>query len=165
MPFYLKESDISSQVARLKSVLIVPCGFCPAASLAVKEDKPYIELFRSGWKTRAYETFIRDLRHRLEQQDIRAAVFDIRLPHRFVACMWTSGARKALATRAEEFDGVVVLGCEGAVQTVRDALGSTDCRIIAGMDVEGLMNLVPKVSFPFNISLEMTGVTPVEIHS
>jgi hypothetical protein len=37
MPFYLKELDIIPQVAGLQSVMIVPCRFCPAASLAVKE--------------------------------------------------------------------------------------------------------------------------------
>jgi hypothetical protein len=53
MPFYLKESDIISHVAGLRFVLIVPCGFCPAASLAVREKKPYIELFRKFLKTEA----------------------------------------------------------------------------------------------------------------
>ena len=35
-PFYLKESNIVPRVAGLQSVRIVPCGFCPAARLAVK---------------------------------------------------------------------------------------------------------------------------------
>lgn len=165
MPFYLEANDVVPRTAGLGSVLIVPCGFCPAASLAVSENKPYLELFRRGWRTRAYETFIRNLQRRLEEQGMRTAVFNTKMPHRFVACMWTSGSRRKLAKRAEEFDGVVVLGCDGAVQTVRDSLGSSDCRVIAGMNVEGLMNLVPKVSFPFNISLEMKSVTPVEFHA
>jgi len=66
MPFYLKESDILSQVAGLKSVLIVPCRFCPAVSMAVRENKPYIELFRKFLRTEAYESFIEALKHRLE---------------------------------------------------------------------------------------------------
>ena len=163
MPFYLKESDITSQVAGLGSVLIVPCGFCPAASLAVREGKPYIEPFRRFMKTGAYESFIQQLKGRLEQQGIKAAVFNIRVPHRFVACLWTSGSRRELAKRAKEFDAVVVLGCEGAVQTVCDSVASSDCRVIPGMELEGLMNAVPKVSFPFNISLDMQGVIPVEM--
>ncbi len=44
MPLYVKESNILSQAAGLQSVLIVPCRFCPAISMAVKEKKPYIEL-------------------------------------------------------------------------------------------------------------------------
>ena len=165
MPFYLEPNDIASGTAGLRSVLIVPCGFCPAASLAVSNNKPYVELLRSGWRTRAYETFIRNLQRRLEGQGVRTAVFNMKLPHRFVACMWTSGSRRRLAKRADEFDGVLVLGCDGAVQTVRDSLGSSDCRVIAGMDVAGLMNAIPKVRFPLNITLEMTGVTPVEFHA
>lgn len=162
MPFNLKESDISPQVAGLRSVLIVPCRFCPAASLAVRENKPYIELFRKFLRTEAYETFIQSLRHRLEGDGIRTAVFDSKLPHQFVACMWTSGRRRELAKRAAEFDGVVVLGCDAAGETVRACLEATDCRLIQGMEIDGgIMNVLPTLSFPLNISLEVRSVTPV----
>lgn len=161
MPFYLKESNIDSQVAGLQSVLIVPCGFCPAASLAVKEKKPYIELFRKLWKTEAYESFIQALKRRLEEKGIKTAVFDIKLPHHYVACMWTHRRRRELAKRAAKFEGVVVLGCEATVEIVREAIRSTDCRVIEGMEGEGIMNVVPIVSFPFNISLEVQGITSV----
>jgi hypothetical protein len=46
MPFHLKDRDISSDIAGVHSALIVPCRFCPAASLAVRQKKPYIALFR-----------------------------------------------------------------------------------------------------------------------
>ena len=71
MPFYLKESDVLAHVARLRSVLIVPCRFCPAASLAVREEKPYIELFRRGLRTGAYESFIQALKQRLDDVEIQ----------------------------------------------------------------------------------------------
>ena len=87
MPFYLKESDISPHVDGLRSVLIVPCRFCPAASLAVAEKKPYIELFRRLLRTPTYESFIKVLKHRLEDEGTRTAVFDRSLLHQFVACM------------------------------------------------------------------------------
>ena len=161
MPFYLKETDILSQVAGLRSVLIVPCRFCPAASLAVREKKPYIELFRKFLRTEAYESFIRVLKGRLIDEGIRTAVFDNKLPHQFVACMWTSKRRRALAKRAAEFEGLVVLGCEAAVDSVRDSIKSTDCRVIKGMETEGIMNILPTVSFPFTISLVVQGITPV----
>ncbi len=161
MPFYLKESNIVPQVTGLQSVLIVPCGFCPAASLAVKEKKPYIELFRKLWRTEAYESFIKALKRRLEKKGIKTAVFDIKLPHHYVACMWTYGRRRELAKRAAKFEGVVVLGCEATVEIVRDAIKSSDCRVIEGMEGEGIMNVVPIVSFPFNISLEVQGITSV----
>ena len=75
MPFYLKELDIVPRVAGLRSVLIVPCRFCPAASLAVREKKPYIELFRKFLKTKAYESFIQALKGRLKGEGIKTAVF------------------------------------------------------------------------------------------
>ena len=163
MPFYLKEANVAPQLAGLQSVLIVPCKFCPAASLAVKKRKPYLELFRKFPRTEVYESYIEDLKRRLEDRGLRTAVFESKLPHNFVLCLWTSGRRRELAKRAAEFDGVVVLGCDGAVQTVRDSIESSDCRVIRGMEVEGLMNAVPEVSFPFNVSLEMQGVIPVEL--
>jgi hypothetical protein len=161
MPFFLKESDIVPQVAGLQSVLIVPCGFCPAASLAVSEKKPYIELFRKFWRTEAYESFIQALKSGIEEKGIKTVVFDIKLPHHYVACMWTYGRRRELAKQAAKFEGVVVLGCEATVEIVRDALRSVDCRVIEGMKSEGIMNVVPKVSFPFDISLEVKGITAV----
>jgi len=159
MPFYLKESDSLPQLAGLHTVLIVPCRFCPAASLAVRERKPYIELFRRCLRTEAYESFIAALKRRLEDQGIKAVIFKSRLLHQFVACMWTSRRRRDLATRAAEFDGVVVLGCDAMVDAVRDSVKSTGCRVIQGMEIEGLMNVVPTVSFPLNLSLELKGVT------
>ena len=39
MPFYLEDRDISSAIAEIRSALIVPCRFCPAATLAVRESK------------------------------------------------------------------------------------------------------------------------------
>ena len=161
MPFYLKELDILPQVDGLRSVLIVPCRFCPAASLAVRKNKPYIELFRRFLRTEAYESFIRSLVHRLEKTGIRTAVFDSKLPHQFVACMWTYKRRRELATRAAEFESVVVLGCDAMVETVRESIDSTSCRVIQGMEIEGLMNVLPAVEFPFKLSLGLQGVTPV----
>jgi len=161
MPFYLKESDILPRVDGLQSVLIVPCRFCPAASLAVREKKPYIELFRKFLKTEAYELFIQALKRRLKDEVIKTAVFDSKLPHHFVACMWTSGRRKKLAKRVAEFEGAVVLGCEATVEIVRDSIRSDDCRVIQGMENEGIMSVLPTVSFPFNISLEVQGITSV----
>jgi hypothetical protein len=161
MPLYLKESDILRRVAGLQSVLIVPCRFCPAASLAVREKKPYIELFRKFLRTEAYESFIQALERRLKNEGIKTVVFDSKLPHHFVVCMWTSRRRRQLAKRAAEFEGVVVLGCDATVEIVSDSIRSTDCQVIPGMDTEGIMSLVPTVSFPLDISLEVQGITPV----
>lgn len=161
MPFYLKESDVLPQVSGLQSVLIVPCRFCPAASSAVREKKPYIQLFRRFLRTESYESLIRRLKRRLEDAGIRTAVFESRYPHQFAACMWSSKRRKALGKRAKQFEGVVVLGCDATVELVRDSLGAADCRVVKGMENEGLMNVLPTLKFPFSISLELKGITPV----
>ena len=55
MPTYLKDVDVVPEVAKFQSALIVLCRFCPAASLAVRNDKPYIEFFRRLLKTQPYE--------------------------------------------------------------------------------------------------------------
>ena len=161
MPLYLKESDVLPQVTGLQSVLIVPCRFCPAASLALRESKPYIELFRKFLKTEVYESFILRLKHRLEDEGIKTAVFKSNLLHQFVACMWSSARRRELAKRAAKFDGVVVLGCDATLELVSDALRDTNCQVINGMETEGIMNILPTLSFPFNISLALKGVTPL----
>ena len=161
MPFYLKDRDVSSDIATIHSALIVPCRFCPAASLAVRESKPYIELFRKLLRTRSYESYIQVLKARLESEGIKTNVFDSKLPHQFVVCMWPAGRRKNLARQAVEYDAVIVLGCDAAVETVRSCLQSNHCRVIPGMEVEGIMNVIPTVQFPFNISLELSGVTRV----
>jgi hypothetical protein len=112
-------------------------------------------------RTEAYEAFIQTLKRRVEDEGIKTAVFDSKLPHQIVACMWTSGRRRELARRAAAFEGVVVLGCDAMVDTVCNSIKSTDCRMIQGMEVEGIMNVLPTLSFPFNLSLVMHGVTSI----
>ncbi len=164
MPFYLKDKDISSDLAGIRSVLIVPCRFCPAASLAVREKKPFIELFRTFLRTPSYEKYIQGLKSRIEREGIRTRVFDSKLPHHFVLCMWTSGRRKDLARQTAGYDALLVLGCEAAAETVRSCTTSHDCHVISGMDVEGIMNVIPTLKFPCNIWLEVTSVTRVHVN-
>ena len=59
MPFCLKEIEDFPELEECKSVLIIPCRFCPAASLAVSRNEPYIELFRRFLKTASFEKFIK----------------------------------------------------------------------------------------------------------
>jgi hypothetical protein len=160
MPFYLKDRDISSDISTVDSVLIVPCRFCPAAALAVRKRKPYIRLFRNLLRTPSYESYIEALKSRLQSEGIRTGVFDSKLPHQFVVCMWTSGRRKELARQAAGYEAVIVLGCDAAVETARSCLPA-NCRLIPGMEVEGIMTVIPTLQFPFNISLEVSSVTRV----
>lgn len=161
MPFFLAETDVVSQVSSLKSVLIVPCRFCPAASLAVRNNEPYIDFPRRGLETASYERFIDRTKQSLENKGVEVTVFKSKLLHQFVLCMWTSNRRKKLMELAKEYDAVVVMGCEAAVQTVRDAVKSTNCQVIPGMKNEGLMSIRPRFSLPCSISLELESVSPI----
>jgi hypothetical protein len=62
------------------------------------------------------------------------------------------------------YNAVIVLGCDAAVEAARDCIKSNDCRVIPGMEVEVIMNIIPSLRFPFNIWLEMSNVTRVLQH-
>ncbi len=164
MPFYLKDRDISSDICMIDTILIVPCRFCPAVGLAVREKKPYLDLFRNFLKTPSYESYIQELESRLEDEGIRTRVFDSKFPHQFIVCMWTSRRRKELARHAAGYNALLVLGCDAAVETVRYCVESGGSRVILGMEVEGIMNVIPIFKFPFKIWLEVSSVTRVLQH-
>ncbi|UCC43707.1 MAG: hypothetical protein JSU65_11350 [Candidatus Zixiibacteriota bacterium] len=159
MPFALKTIDDISQYEQFGSVLIVPCRFCPAASAAVKNNKPYIELFRKFLKTDSYERSIETLKSKLERKGIKTGVFKSRLIHQFVLCMWTSGRREVLKKRAGNYDAIIVLGCEAALQTVRDAVKPNPCAVLQGVETEGIMSIKPVFRFPCNLFLELQSVS------
>jgi hypothetical protein len=159
MPFLLEDRDLAGDLAGVRSALIVPCRFCPAASLAVRTKSPYMKLFSGFLRTPSYESHIQTLKSRLEQRGIRTEVFDSKLPHHFVTCMWPTGRRKALARRATEHDAMIVLGCDAAVETARSC--ANGCRVIPGMAVEGIMTVVPHVRRAFELHLEVHSVTRV----
>ncbi len=160
MPFYLKDVDVVPEAAKFQSALIVLCRFCPAASLAVRKDKPYIEFFRRLLKTEPYEELIDNMQSRLKKEGLKTSVFKGNLLN-YLICMWTSGRRKKLIKHASQFEAVVVMGCEGAYESVLDILKSTDCQVFHGMESEGVLNAIPKFHLPFNISLEKFNVTPM----
>lgn len=160
MPFYLKEVDVVSEVAKFRSALIVPCRFCPAASTAVKNNKPFIRFFRRLLKTECYEDLIKNMQSRLEREGVRADVFKSGILH-YVLCMWPSERRKRLLRRASEYEAVVVMGCDAAYESVCDVLRSTNCQVVHGMESEGVMTLTTRFNWPLNISLDLLSVTPV----
>jgi len=160
VPIYLKDVDVVAEVANFRSALIVVCRFCPAASLAVKNDKPYIEFFRRLLKTEPYEELIDDMQTRLKKEGLKTSVFKGNLLN-YLICLWTSGVRKKLMKHASQFEAVVVMGCESAYESVQEILKSTDCQVFPGMESEGVLNAIPKVHLPFNISFEKFKVTPM----
>jgi len=159
MPFIFKKYRDISEYYQFDSVLIVPCRFCPAASSAVRNNETYIRLFRRFMKTDSYERHIDSMKTDLENKGIRADVFRSRLIHQFVLCMWTSRRRKKLRKIAGKYDAIIVLGCEAAEQTVRDSIGTSSCKVVRGLDSEGVMSIQPRFSLTGNITLELESIT------
>jgi hypothetical protein len=161
MPVYLKDINEFPELERFESVLIVPCRFCPAASLAVRRNEPYFELFRRFLKTASYEQLIETVKSNLEKKGVKTDVFKSKLIHQFVVCMWTSRRRKKLSERASKYEALVVMGCEAAVQTIHDSVKSTSCKVFQGMRSEGIMTVKPSFHLPSKISLELNSITPL----
>lgn len=161
MPIYLKDKSEFPELEKFKSVLIVPCRFCPAASMAVRKNKPYFEFLRRFLKTVSYEQLIDTIKLNFEKKGIKTDVFKSRLLHQFVVCMWTSRRRKKLFKRARKYEAVVVMGCEAAVQTIYDSLETTSCKVFQGMRSEGVMTIKPSLNFHGNISLELDKIIPL----
>jgi hypothetical protein len=161
MPIHFKDLDIISQVEGLNSALIVPCIMCPAATVAVRENKPFIQLFKSFLKSAPLEQYIRTLQSRLKEKGVNTEVFASNIPHQWFMCMWTSGRREKLREFAKQYDAVIVLGCDSSTETARDAVKPMDCKVIEGMKVVGIMNAKLRFSLPCNISFEDCRIIPI----
>ena len=161
MPIYLKDVDIVPEVSKFQSALIVVCRFCPAASLAVANNQLFMEFFRRLLKTESYEQLINNMQSRLEKEGVKTDVFKGSI-FNYLICMWTSGKRAEILRRASDYEAVVVMGCEAAYESVSKMIKSTDCQVFLGMESEGVMNVIPKLHWPFKISLELSGVTQMQ---
>ena len=161
MPIHFNDRDIVSEIAGLSSALIVPCYMCPAVTVSVREKKPFIRLFKNFLKSAPYEEYIKTLQCRLEEHGVRTKVFKSTPSHEWFMCMWTSGKRSKLQKCAEHYDAVIVLGCDSAIETVREAVQSTGCKVIAGMEVAGIMNAQIRFHLPGNVSFDNCRIVPI----
>ena len=161
MPLQLNDLDVVREVAGLSSALIVPCNMCPAVTVAVRERKPFMQLFSGFLKSAPFEHYIRALQSRLKEKGVKTKVFKSRLYHHWFLCMWTSGRRKKLQNYAKQYEAVIVLGCESATETVRELVKSTDCKVIEGMEVAGFMNAKLRFHLPCNVSFEDCKTIPI----
>ncbi len=152
MPLNLEPRDVSGNLENVKSVLIVSCPVCPPVSLAMQKNSPFIELFKSGFKTGALEEWINEIRDSLEQRGVRTGVFSIYAPLPMM-CLWTEGQRGRLLKRAEGYEAVLVLGCDSATYTVQQTLKRTNCQVIQAMQIVGITNATVKLRFPMRIDL------------
>ena len=153
MPLHLEPIDISADLARFNSVLIVSCPVCPPISLAMQKNSPFIDFFKHGFKTAAFEDYIQSIRDPLEQRGIRTGVMSIYTPCPTM-CLWTKGQRNRLLKRAGDYEAVVVLGCDTACYTAEQALKDTDCEVIQAMRMTGLTNATLSFRFPMRINIE-----------
>ena len=75
MPIHVNDLDVVSEVAGLSCAMIVPCNMCPAATVAVRENKPFMQLFRSFLKSAPFEHYIKTLQSRLRDNGVKTKVF------------------------------------------------------------------------------------------
>ena len=161
MPLHLEDMDIISEVEGLSSALIVPCNMCAAATVAIEEDKPFIQFFKNFLKSVPFEQHIKRLQSRLREKGVTSTVFKSNLPHQWFLCMCTLGRKKKLQNYVKQYDAVIVLGCDSATETVRDAVKSTGCKVIEGMKTGGITNATLKFRLPGNISFEDCKIVPI----
>ena len=160
MPLHFEDLDVVSAAKDSKSALIVPCNMCPAATVADRENKPFLRLFKDFLKSAPFEKYVSTLQDRLLDQGVRSKVFKSNLPHQWFLCMWTAARQRKLQKHARRYDTVIVLGCESATRTVRDSIGSTNCNIIEGMETTGIINTKLSMRFPCDIFFKDSKVVP-----
>jgi len=134
---------------------------CPAITVAVREHKPFMQLFRSLFKSAPFERYIKALQARLANKGVRTEVFRSRFYHHWFMCMWTAGRREKLRVCADDYDALIVLGCDSATETVREAAQAAGCSVIEGMKVSGIMNAQLKFQLPGNVSFEGCRIVPI----
>lgn len=161
MPIHFKDIDVVSEVAGLRSALIVPCNMCPAVTVAIREKRPFMQPFRSLLKSLPFEQYLKKQQSRLMEQGVNTEIFRSNLYHQWFMCMWTAAQRKKLQKVAGKYEAVIVLGCESATETVKDSVKSTGCKVIEGMKVSGIMNATLRLNFPCNISFDDCQIVPI----
>ena len=161
MPIHFHDIDLTAKVSGLKSALIVPCIMCPSVTVAIREQKPLVRFFRSPFKSAPFEQYMEALQAQLSELGVKNSVFKSRLYQNWFLCMWSAGRRRKLLQSAKKHDAVIVLGCNSATETVRDAVEPTGCKVIEAMRVGGLTNAKMKFSFPDKVSFEDVKIVPM----
>lgn len=159
MPIHFEDRDIVSEVAGLSSALIVPCYMCPAVTVAVREQRPFIQLFSRFLKSAPFEEYLERLQSRLSQAGVKTKVLESTLCHEWFMCMWTSGKRRQLEELAKDYDAVIVLGCASATETVK--LAAPGRKTVDAMEVTGIMNAELRFRLPGNICFENCTTVPL----
>jgi hypothetical protein len=160
MPIHFEDQDVPSEVAGLGSALIVPCNLCPAVTVAAREERPFLRLFRNPLRSAPFEEYLEALRSRLGEKGVRTKVFRSTLYHHWFMCMWTSRRRKKLERQAKNYDAVIVLGCDSATETVRAAVPA-GVKVVEGMKVAGIMNARLGFRLPGDLVFDDCTIVPI----
>ncbi len=153
MPVNLTPRDVSADLAGFDSVLIASCPVCPPMCLAMQKKEPFIEFFKHGIKTRAFEEHIQTIRDALAERGVRTGVFSIHTPTPMM-CLWTKRQRERLLKRARDYEAVLILACDSGTESATDALKDTNCRIIQSLDMNGVINATTSIRFPLTVVME-----------
>ena len=153
MPVNVRPRDVSADLAGFNSVLIASCPVCPPMCLAMQKKEPFIEFFKHGIKTSAFEDYIQSIRDSLAERGVRTGVFSIHAPTPMM-CLWTKRQRARLLKRAKDYEAVLVLACDSGTESAKDALKDTDCQIIQSLDMKGVINATTSIHFPLTIVME-----------
>ena len=161
MPIHFHDVDLTAEISGLKSALIVPCVMCPAVTVSIREQKPLMRFFRSPFKSVPFEQYLEALQIRLLEHGVVSDVFNSRLYQNWFLCMWSARRRKKLQTLAKNYEAVIMLGCDSATETIREAVKSSDCKVIEAMKVGGLTNAKLKFNFPDKVSFDGVKIIPM----
>ena len=161
MPIHLEDLDVVAESTGVSSALIVPCNLCPAVTVAANEKQPFMKLYKSWLKSAPFEEYIKGLQSRLSDTGVKTKVFRSTIYHHWFMCMWTDRRRKKLQKAAKDHDAVIVLGCDTANETVREAVASTGAKVIEGMRVGGLMNAKMSFRLPGNVAFKDCRIIPI----
>jgi len=153
MPVNLTPRDVTSDLAGFNSVLIVSCPVCPPMCIAMQKKEPFIEFFKHGVKTAAFEDYIQTIRDSLAQRGVRTGVFSIHTPTPMM-CLWTKRQRARLLKRARDYEAVLILACDSGTESARDALKDTNCQVIQSLDMDGVINATTSFHFPLTVVME-----------
>ena len=153
MPVNVTPRDVFADLAGFDSVLIASCPVCPPMCLAMQKEEPFIEFFKHGIKTSAFEDYIQSTRDSLEKHGVRTGVFSIHTPTPMM-CLWTKGQRARLLKRANDYEAVLVLACDSGTESAKDALKDTDCQVFQALEMDGVINATTSIHFPLTVVME-----------
>ncbi len=153
MPVNLTPRDVSADLAGFDSVLIASCPVCPPMCLAMQKEEPFIEFFKHGIKTSAFEDHIQSICDSLEGKGVRTGVFSIHTPTPMM-CLWTKGQRERLLKRAGDYEAVLILACDSGTESAKDALKDTGCQVFQALDMDGVINATTSIHFPLTVVME-----------